>query len=246
MLRGCVAALVLVASVAPAHGYEFWLRSQTIGQAYQLREYRLVGPDLFHGRRRYTQTLALRIWDIGDFAKQRRVSRLPERGVRVQWQSYLRVDHDFGSFSNGRINVGSVRRDALDVIPELGESLISLELLYGYLEVSGIADDRVTLRVGRLLADDGWGTSAVDGVSTRVELPQPVALTASAGVRVRASSLLGISEYELDGTAGAACREYVEAATPGTGTWKLIDRSRAITNSRFSSDFEFCPQRDQL
>jgi hypothetical protein len=246
MRRACVVALVLAASVAPAHGYEFWLRSHTIGQAYQLREYRLVGPDLFHGRRRYSQTLALRIWDIGDFAKQRRVSRLPDRGVRVGWQSYLRVDHDFGSFSNGRVTVGNVRRDALDAFPELGETLISLELMYGYFEVSGIGDDRVTLRIGRLLAEDGWGTSAIDGMSARVELPQPAAIVAQAGFRVRASSPLGISEYELDGTAGAACREYAEGVTPGTGTWKLIDRSRAIENSRFASDFEFCPQRDQL
>src|SRR5688500_20199544 len=110
MLRGCVAALVLVASVAPAHGYEFWLRSQTIGQAYQLREYRLVGPDLFLGRRRYTQTLALRIWDIGDLARDRRVARLPAGGVHIAWHSFLRVDHDFGSYANATIPVGPIRR----------------------------------------------------------------------------------------------------------------------------------------
>ena len=62
MRRACVvAAVVLAAAPRPAHAYEFWLRAQTIGQAYQLREYRLVGPDLFLGRRRITQTLALRI-----------------------------------------------------------------------------------------------------------------------------------------------------------------------------------------
>ena len=246
MLRGCVTAIALAVSVAPAHAYEFWLRSQTIGQAYQLREYRLVGPDLFLGRRRYSQTLALRIWDVGDLSRDRRQARLPDRGLRISWQSYLRVDHDFGSYASGRITLGSVRRDALDVIPELDETLIGLDLMYGYLELGGIADDRVTLRVGRVLADDGWGTTAVDGVGARVELPQPIAISASAGVRVRASSPLGNSSYELDGTSGAACREYVEAATPGTGSWKLIDRNRTITDSRFSSDFEYCPQRDVL
>ncbi len=247
MRRACIAAVLLAVAATPAHAYEFWLHSQTIGQAYQLREYRLVGPDLFLGRRRYTQTLALRIWDVGDFSKQRRQARVADVGLRISWQSYLRIDHDFGDFGSGKITVANnIRRDALDVIPELGESLINLDLLYGYIELAGIADDRVTLRIGRVLADDGWGTTAVDGVAARVELPPPIAVSASAGLRVRASSPLGLSAFELDGTTGAGCREYVEAATPGTGAWKLIDRNRVIENTRFSSDFEYCPQRNKL
>jgi hypothetical protein len=254
MLRACVAALVVAAAAAPAHAYEFWLRAQTIGQAYQLRDYRLIGPDLFLGRRRYTQTLALRIWDVGDLVAARREAHLPERGLRISWQSYLRIDHDFGDYTSGRITlpVGPsvrvpVRRDALDVIPELGESVASLDLLYGYLELAGLFDDRLTLQLGRVLADDGWGTTGVDGGAVRFDVPAtPLAVSASAGLRVRASSPLGLASYELDGTSGAACREYVEGATPGTGAWKLIDRSRAITNHRLASDFEYCPQRDAL
>src|SRR5690349_7312590 len=139
MLRGCIVAAVLASSTAPAVGYEFWLRSQTIGQAYQLREYKLFGPDIFLGRRRYTQTLALRIWDIGDLSANRRRARLPDRGLTVSWQSFLRVDHDFGNYSNGKIAIGNdARRDALDVIPELDESLIELDMLYGYLELTGL------------------------------------------------------------------------------------------------------------
>lgn len=245
MLRVCVAAVVLAASATPAHAYEFWLRAQTIGQAYQLRDYRLVGPDLFLGRRRYTQTLALRIWDVGDLAAARRRHRLPERGLRVSWQSYLRVDHDFGTYTGGRIALSSsVRRDAIDVIPELADSAAGLELMYGYIELAGIAGDRVTVRAGRVLADDGWGTAGYDGASVRYELPPPLAITASGGLRVRASSLLGVTAYELDGTSGAGCREYVEGAAPGEGAWRLIDRDRVIENKRLSSDFEVCPQRD--
>jgi hypothetical protein len=95
-----------------------------------------------------------------------------------------------------------------------------------------------------VLADEGWGTTGVDGGSVRVELPPPLAITATGGLRVRAASPLGVSAYELDGTSGAGCREYVEAATPGTGAWKLIDRDRAIRNTRLASDFEYCPQRE--
>ncbi len=248
MTRIALAVLAItLAAPSRADAYEFWLRSQTIGQAFQLREYALVGPDvIILGRRRLTQTLALRIWDIGDFAKQRRISRLPERGLRLSWQSYLRVDHDFGSWANGRIADGARRRDALDIIPELDETLINLDLMYGYVEAAGIAGDRVTLRAGRLPFDDGWGASAIDGGSARVELPQPIAVSAAAGLRVRAASPLGLSSYELDGTAGAACREYVEAATPGTGSWKLIERDRNRPGSRFTSDLELCPEREQL
>src|SRR5262245_35032768 len=225
MLRACIVAIVLAAA-APAHAYEFWLRAETYGQAYQLRDYKLIGPDIFLGRRRFTQTLALRIWDVGDFAAARRVAHLPERGLRISWQSYLRIEHDFGDYVAGHVTVPltvPVRRDALDVTPELGESVASLELLYGYLELAGMFDDRLTLRIGRVLADDGWGTTGVDGGEARFAVPAlPVAVSASAGFRVRASSPLGLSGYELDGTSGAACQEYVEGATPGTGTWKLI------------------------
>ncbi|MGE0550395.1 MAG: hypothetical protein AB7O24_04630 [Kofleriaceae bacterium] len=248
MQRVCVAAVVIAAiAIEPtqAHAYEFWLRARTIGQAYQLREYRLVGPDLFLGRRRYTQTLALRITDIGDLAERRRESRLPDRGLTMSWHSYLRVDHDFGNYTSGRIRLSpAITRDAIDVIPELEDSMAGLELMYGYVELAGLADDRLNARLGRMLIDDGWGSSGVDGATVRYELPIPIAVSATAGLAVRASSLLAASAFELDGTTGAACQEYVEGPTPGTGIWQLIDRGRAIRNTRFSSDYEFCPQRE--
>lgn len=247
MHRAGVAAIALIAvSATPAHAYEFWLRAQSIGQVYQLRQYRLVGPDLFQGRRRYTQTLALRIDDIGDLSRSRRESRVPDVGLRISWQSYLRVDHDFGTFASGRIRLSPVvRRDAIDVIPELSEYVAGLDLAYGHVTLEGIADDRVTLRIGRMLEDDGWQSLGVDGAEARFEVPgTPLALSANGGLRVRADSPMGMSELELDGTSGAGCQEYVEGATPGTGTWQLIDRQRIITNHKLSSDYEFCPQRE--
>ncbi len=245
--RACVIAAMLMIA-APAHAYEFWLRARTYGQAYQLREYKLVGPDLFLGRRRVTQMLALRIYDVFDLEAKRRQARLPLGGPRITWNSYLRIDHDFGDFSSGRITLpGPIRRDALDVVPELSEWIANLDLMFGYLEVDGLLDDRLTAQLGRILADDGWGTTAFDGGSVRYALPStPVTLSASGGLRVRAASPLGVATYELDGTSGAGCREYVEGPTPGTGSWQLIDRSRAITNHRLASDYEYCPQRDKL
>jgi hypothetical protein len=224
--------------------YEFWLRTQTIGQAYQLRDYRLIGADVFLGRRRITSTLALRIFDIGDLAAARRVAHLPERGLRISWQSYLRIDHDFGDYTMGRITVpGPIRRDVIDVIPELGGSAAALDVMYGYLELAGLADDHLSLQLGRMLVDDGWGATGVDGVAARYELPAPLAVSASAGLRVRAASPFGVSSYELDGTSGADCRQYIAGPTPGTGSWQLIDRNRLPSNLRLTSD-AYCPQRD--
>lgn len=246
--RACVTAVVLaiVASSAPAHAYEFWVRAHTIGQAYQLRQYRLIGPDLFLGRRRYTETLALRIVDIGGLAASRKQARLPERGLRISWQSYLRVDHDFGTYTSGRIALSQAdRRDAIDAIPELADSSAGLDLLYGHMTFEGLADDALTVKLGRVLVDDGWGSSGLDGATASYELPMlPIEISAAGGLRVRAASPLGLSAYELDGTSGAGCQEYVEGPTAGTGSWKLIDRNRIVSGSKLASDYEVCPQRE--
>jgi len=237
--------LALLLAAPDAHAYEFWLHAQTIGQAYDVPQYTLAGPYLLLGRRRITQTLALRIDDVGDLAAERRKSRLPERGLRISLQMYLRVDHDFGDFTSGQMILpGPVVRDALDVIPELGESVAALDLMYGYVQLDGLVDDRLRIQLGRVLADDGWGTTAFDGGAAQFQVAGPIQVGASAGLRVRASSPLGNSAYELDGTSGAGCEEYIAGATPGTGSWQLIDRNRTITNNTLSSDYEYCPQRD--
>jgi hypothetical protein len=243
----CAIAAV-AASPSPAHAYDFWLHTESVGQLYQLREYRLIGPDLFLGRRRYTQTLALRITDIGGLSATRREERLPDRGLRISWQSYLRIDHDFGTFTSGKLRTSMLsQRDAIDVIPELAESSAGLELLYANMTVEGLADDRVVINLGRILDDDGWGSTGIDGGRVRAELPgpAPLTITAAAGLRVRDSSWLGASAFELDGTSGAACQEYVEGATPGSGVWKLIDRNRnTLPNAHLASDNINCPQRE--
>ncbi|MEO7095198.1 MAG: hypothetical protein ABI175_18200 [Polyangiales bacterium] len=244
--RACVIAVVLAASASPAHAYEFWVRARSIGQAYQLRQYRLIGPDLFLGRRRYSETIALRIVDIGGLAAYRKQARLPEGGLRISWQSYLRVDHDFGTYTSAKITLSpAVRRDAIDAIPELADSSAGLDLLYGFVALEGLADDALTVKLGRLLVDDGWGSSGLDGASASYALPMlPIEISAQGGLRVRAASPLGISAYELDGTSGAGCQEYVEGPSSGIGTWKLIDRNRIISNSKLASDYELCPQRE--
>jgi hypothetical protein len=246
LFRGAAVALAISLAFAQrADAYEFWLHADTIGQAYQLRDFQLVGPDLILGRRIVTQTLALRITDIGDLSAYRRKSHLPDHGLRISWQSYIRVDHDFGNYTNGSIvQPGPTVSSALDVIPELASDVTGIELMYGYLTLDGLLDDAMSINVGRVLVDDGWGATAIDGAVAKYDLPVPIEVSASAGLRVRANSPLGVSAYELDGTSGAGCQEYVAGPTPGTGTWQLIDRNRTTENLPFSSNYEYCPQRD--
>ena len=247
MLRASSVLVALVLSSSPAHAYEYELMARTAGQMYELPTLRLVGADLWLARRRFTQTLTLSVWDIGDLRRKRLKARsgVPDRGPVVWLTGHLRLDHDFGPWTAGTVTVDDRALDAIDAIPDLAASSIGLDLLYGYLAVDGLAG-RVDLRIGRQLEVDALDWWSVDGVSARVRTPWPVLFEATAGLRVRDRSPLGASDFELDGTASADCHEYVEGPTPGTGSWQIIDRSRVPGESRLGSDLAFCPERDAL
>jgi len=240
---GAVAIAAVMAVAAPAHAYEFAVRARMLAQAYELRSMRLLGPDLVLGRRRVAQALSLDIWNIGDDDRDRDGDHRRRHGPRVSFTGYLRLEHDFGDWTLGSLDRGSGRTiDALDLVPELASSSLAVDLLYGYLAVDDLAG-RVDLRVGRLLWLDSLDAASLDGASATVRLPGHVAVEAFGGLRVREASPMGNATVELDGTGGADCREYVEGPTPGSGSWRLIDRSRVITNRPLASDFEYCPQR---
>lgn len=242
-----LATLALCAIATPAHAYEYELMSRTSGQVYELPTLRLVGADLWLARRRFTQTLTLSVWDIGDLRRQRLKARpgMPDHGPVVWFTGHLRLDHDFGPWTSGTVTVDDRMLDAIDAIPDLAASSIALDLLYGYLAVDGLAG-RVDLRIGRQLEVDSLDWWNVDGVTARVHTPWPVLFEATAGLRVRDRSPLGASDFELDGTASADCHEYVEGPTAGSGSWQIIDRSRVPGNSRLGSDIAYCPEREAL
>jgi hypothetical protein len=249
-------AVVAAASLGPAravHAYGFSVHTRIIAQAYDLRSFRLSGADLWLGRRRYTQTLALDLIDLGDFAADRRKQHKHD-GLTISFSSYLRVDHDFGDWTQGSVLSGTRSIDAIDLVPELGASNLGLDLLYAYLDVKGLADGKVDLRLGRQLRVDALDWFAMDGLTARAETPLHVAVEAFGGLRVRDASPLGTYQVELDGTSGADCREYVEGEstkgvfTPGlgNGSWQLIDRTSALSDHPRVDDTGYCPQRDQL
>jgi hypothetical protein len=235
----------LTGTTSVAGAYEFWTRVRTSGEAYELRGFRVIGGELAITRRRFTQSLVLVIHDLGDLARARvRAGRRASDGAVVSWHSYLRLDQDFGTFITGRLPAGPTRRqDALDLIPEVGESTYALDLLYGHLSIEGLLGGRLEFQLGRIAAIDGTGSVPLDGLAVRAVVAAHVEILASGGLAVRAGSPLGVASYELDGTPGAGCREYVEAAAGQAGRWLLIDRSRTLVDRRFASDFEYCPQR---
>jgi hypothetical protein len=240
-----LAAAAVLAASAPAEAYTYAVRARTMAQIYQLRGFRLVGADVLYGRQRFTQSLALSIDDIGGLAAKRRREHRRGPGPRVSWTSYLRLDHDFGAWTSGSITAGTQIVDAVDLVPELDESLVALDLLYGYVTVDGLFDDRLTLRVGRQIGIEGGDVWALDGVTAVVRPPLPISIELVGGLRVRDSSPIAPARVELDGTAGADCREYVEGPTPGTGHWRLIDRSSIVENRPLAADRSLCPQRGE-
>ena len=251
-MRRAVAAAVLVGLAAicssrDAGAYEFQVATRTVGQAYQLPSLRLLGADLWLARRRFTQSLTINIWDLGDLRKRRLRERpaLAGAGPVVWMTAHLRLDHDFGDWTMGTLNVDDVAVDAIDAVPELAASSLGLEMLYGYVAVDGLAGV-VDLRVGRQLSVDALDWWAFDGVTVRVRTPWHVAIEGQAGLRVRDGSPLGPAVIDLDGTSGADCTEYVEGPTPGTGSWQIIDRSRVPGQSALGSDLAYCPERQAL
>ena len=89
--------------------------------------------------------------------------------------------------------------------------------MYGYLTLEGLLDDQLTVDVGRVLVDDGWGTAAIDGARGRYDLPVPLEVSASAGLRVRASSPLGVSRTSSMERRAPAARRTSRGRRPAPG-----------------------------
>jgi hypothetical protein len=246
--QGILAALASLATLAShpggASAYEFEIRARSIGQVSDLLGVRFATADLVLSRRRFTQTLALDIWDLG---RRRRFGSLaappPRRGPRYSFGSYLRLDHDFGDFTSGDVRLPSRTVSAIDLTPELEDGALQLDVLYAYAAAEDLAGGALDLYAGRQLTFDALDFVAFDGVRGRLEGRLPLAVEALAGVRVREASPFGGPWTELDGSAGGECQEYVEGAAPGSGAWRPIDR-RPGDDDPFRSDLDRCPQRE--
>ena len=236
----------LVSSPGSGRAYEFEVNARTIGQGYRLRSFRLLGSDLVLGRSRFTQTLSLNLWDLGGHRKLLSLHEPEPGGPRYYFSGYLRVDHDFGDWTVGELLYDGRMFDAVDLVPELEASSLTLDLLYGYFAAEDLFGGLLDVRVGRQLSVDALDWWNMDGVSARVTTPWRMAVEGFGGLRVRDSSPLGAVAHELDGTSSAECAEYVEGAAPGSGSWRPIDRAVPGSTNPFTNDFDLCPQRDEL
>jgi hypothetical protein len=237
----------MLVGAQPAHAYEFEVRAQSVGQANTLYALRLNGAHTRFARRRVSQSLQLHLWDLS--GKRRGLSsfRVEEpSGPSFFLTSYLRLHHDFGSFSNEQLLIDGRLADAIDVVPELQNNLLEFDLLFGYAGAEGLLDGRIDLYLGRQMEIQTLDWFSMDGLKARAHLPAHIAIEGFGGLRVQESSLVGYGSMAPDGTSGALCEEYVEGAQPGSGAWRPIDGLPLRSRGPFSSDDEYCPQRDEL
>jgi hypothetical protein len=260
-LRRALAATMLLAGMTGAlpgrdarlaRAYEFEVRARTIGQGYTLRSLRLLGPSVLLPRRRFSQVLALNIFDIGELRGPRLQRALydrpyPSSEPHVYFSTYLRLDHDFGDWGEGRLVVDNRVFDAVDLVPELEGELLDLEVLYAYAAAENLAGGLLDLELGRQLSVGVLDWWSMDGLTARLHAPHDIDVEVFGGLRVRDSSPMASATTELDGTGSGECAEYVEGAVPGSGAWRPIDVEVPIPSGRrFDNDYDACPQREQV
>jgi hypothetical protein len=135
-------------------------------------------------RRRYTQTLALNLYDI-------QADRRP-LGHTLSFKSRLRLDSDFGQRPEER------NPDSASYIPGLVEA--PLDVMYAYLEGQRYMDGYLGFRLGRQYVVDSLGFWSFDGAEVMITTPMYLALEAYAGFEQRGGlPMLSSPRFEAGG-----------------------------------------------
>jgi len=135
-------------------------------------------------RRRYTQTLALSLYDL-------QVDRRP-LGPKLSFKSRLRLDADFGQRPEER------NPDSSSYIPGLVEA--PLDVMYAYLEGQRYLDGALGFRLGRQYVVDTLGFWSFDGAELMLTTPAYLALEVYAGFEQRGGlPMLSTSRFEAGG-----------------------------------------------
>jgi hypothetical protein len=178
-----VAALSPWGGVKLAHAYEAEVAASTDAQFYALRS--PYGDPLVR-RRRYTQTLALSVYDIqGDFVPF---------GPTLSFKARLRLDSDFGVATSERTPSRDDR-----FVPGLGEAPV--DVMYAYLEGRGYLGGLLGFRAGRQFVTDSLGWWSFDGAMVRLTTPVFFQVEAYGGFEQRGGLpiMLGTERYSADG-----------------------------------------------
>ncbi|HET7538585.1 MAG TPA: hypothetical protein VFK05_01890 [Polyangiaceae bacterium] len=135
-------------------------------------------------RRRYTQTLALNLYDLQS-------DRRPF-GPKLSFKSRLRLDADFGQRPEER------SPDSASYTPGLVEA--PLDVMYAYLEGQRYLDGALGFRLGRQYVVDSLGFWSFDGAEVLLTTPAYLAIEAYAGFEQRGGlPMLSTSRFEAGG-----------------------------------------------
>ena len=135
-------------------------------------------------RRRYTQTLALNLYDL-------QADRRP-LGPTLAFKSRMRLDADFGQRPEER------NPDSASYIPGLVEA--PLDVMYAYLEGQRYFDGALGFRLGRQYVVDSLGFWSFDGAELMLTTPAYLAFELYAGFEQRGGlPMLSSSRFEAGG-----------------------------------------------
>src|SRR5450432_2324876 len=164
-----------------ARAYESEVDATLDAQFYSLQS--PYGSPLVQ-RRRYTQTLALNLYDL-------QTDRVP-LGPSLSFKSRLRLDSDLGQRPEER------NPDSASYVPGLAET--PLDVMYAYLDGQRYLNGYLGFRVGRQYVMDSLGFWSFDGAELMLTTPAYVAVEAYAGFEQRGGlRMLSTSRFEGDG-----------------------------------------------
>jgi len=164
-----------------AHAYQTEIDATLDAQFYSLQS--PYGSPLVQ-RRRYTQTLALNLYDI-------QVDRRP-LGPTLSFKSRLRLDSDFGQRAEER------NPDSASYVPGLVEAPV--DIMYAYLDGQRYLDGYLGFRLGRQYVVDTLGFWSFDGADVVITTPAYVAIEVYAGFEQRGGlPMLSTSRFEAGG-----------------------------------------------
>ena len=174
-------ALAVSLAAAPASAFDARVDAALDAQYYAIRS-PFGEPSL--SRRRYTSSLGLELMNLQGEWHPRRAS--------YAFRSRLRVDSDFG------IDAREFTARSQGYVP--GLSPAPLEVLYTYLEGSGLAGGLLGFRLGRQYQVDSLGYWSFDGALVELRLPVALMLSGYAGFEQRTGlPMLASGRFSGDG-----------------------------------------------
>ncbi len=227
-----LAAVVwLVLSVSPAQAYDVLLSADWTGQGYQLRD----AQGRIFNRRRLDTLFQLYVYDILPEPKDPSKRRKPH--PQMYFVAACRLDADMGDYSN-------VLGDSTALLRQEDPAGPSLQVLYAYLGVTGLARGWLALSLGRRFFWDAMDAYQFDGVTLSVRSPWHVELDLFGGSRVSGVLPIDSPLLVLDGT---DARDEIPRWEPMVGVtlrsdWRYLS-GRMTYRHTFSKLPEFAEQQ---